>query len=45
MEGQGRPIWIMVTLLLAMVVGITMYQIIQKTRSQETFEEMIDRQR
>ena len=41
MKAQGRPIWIMVTLLLAMVVGITMYQILQKTRSQQTFEEMI----
>ena len=42
MRGQeSRPIWIMVTLLLAMVVGITMYQIIQKTRAQQSFEEMI----
>ena len=41
MKGQGRPIWIMVTLLLAMVVGITMYQIIQKTQSQKTFEDMM----
>ncbi len=42
MKGQGRPIWIMVTLLLAMVVGITMYQILQKTQSQKTFDQMMN---
>ena len=41
MRGQGRPIWIMVTLLLAMVVGITMYQILQKTRAQQTLDELL----
>jgi len=41
MRGQERPIWIMVVFLLALVVGITMYQILQKTRSRQTFEEML----
>ena len=38
MKGQeSRPIWIVVTLLLALVVGITMYQLMAKTNAQETF--------
>ena len=41
MRAQGRPIWIMVTLLLAMVVGVTMYQIVQKTKARKTFDEML----
>lgn len=40
MKGQGRPIWILVTLLLALVVGVSMYQLIGKTQSQQTFDEM-----
>ncbi len=43
MKGQGRPIWILVTLLLALVVGVSMYQLIGKTESQKTFDEMFQR--
>ncbi len=40
MRGQaGRPIWIMITLLLALLVGIMMYQLLQKTRATKTFED------
>lgn len=41
MKGQGRPIWILVTLLLALVVGVSMYQLIGKTESQKTFDDML----
>ncbi|MBR9682018.1 MAG: hypothetical protein GOV00_04465 [Candidatus Altiarchaeota archaeon] len=38
MKGQeGKPIWIVVTLLLALVVGISMYQLMNQTNAQETF--------
>ena len=40
MKGDaGSPIWIVVTLLLALVVGITMYQLLQKTSAQKTFDD------
>jgi hypothetical protein len=37
----GSPIWIVVTLLLALVVGITMYQLLQKTSAQRTFDDWL----
>jgi len=43
MKGQGRPIWILVTLLLALVVGVSMYQLIGRTQSQTTFDDMFQR--
>lgn len=40
MKGDaGSPIWIVVTLLLALVVGITMYQLLRKTSADRTFED------
>jgi hypothetical protein len=40
MKGDaGSPIWIVVTLLLALVVGITMYQLLRKTSADKTFED------
>ncbi|MBR9689988.1 MAG: hypothetical protein GOV01_03780 [Candidatus Altiarchaeota archaeon] len=40
MKGDtGSPIWIVVTLLLALVVGITMYQLLQKTSANKTFDD------
>ena len=40
MKGDaGSPIWIVVTLLLALVVGITMYQLLQKTQANKTFDD------
>ena len=42
MKGQeSRPIWIVVTLLLALVVGITMYQLMAKTNAQKTFDDWL----
>lgn len=42
MKGDaGSPIWIVVTLLLALVVGITMYQLLQKTSAQRTFDDWL----
>ncbi len=42
MKGDtGSPIWIVVTLLLALVVGITMYQLLQKTSAQKTFDDWL----
>ena len=38
MKGQeGQPIWLIVTLLLALVVGISMYQLMDQTSAQDTF--------
>ncbi len=43
MKGDaGSPIWIVVTLLLALVVGITMYQLLQKTSADKTFGNWMD---
>jgi hypothetical protein len=40
MKGDaGSPIWIVVTLLLALVVGITMYQLLRKTSADRTFDD------
>ncbi len=42
MKGDaGSPIWIVVTLLLALVVGITMYQLLRKTSAQRTFDDWL----
>ena len=42
MKGDaGSPIWIVVTLLLALVVGITMYQLLQKTQANKTFDDWL----
>ena len=42
MKGDaGSPIWIVVTLLLALVVGITMYQLLNKTSAQKTFDDWL----
>lgn len=42
MKGSaGSPIWIVVTLLLALVVGITMYQLLRSTNANKTFDDWI----
>ena len=42
MKGDaGSPIWIVVTLLLALVVGITMYQLLRKTSANKTFDDWL----
>lgn len=42
MKGDaGSPIWIVVTLLLALVVGITMYQLLQQTQANKTFDDWL----
>jgi len=38
---ESKPIWIVVTLLLALVVGITMYQLLAKTNAQKTFDDWL----
>ena len=42
MKGEGgQPIWIVITLLLALVVGITMYQLLSKTQATQTFDDWL----
>ncbi len=41
MRGQaGRPIWIVITLVLALIVGLTMYKMLQKTSPEESIGKM-----
>ena len=39
-KGAEQPIWLMVAMLLALVIGISMYQLISKTQSASTFDDM-----
>jgi hypothetical protein len=41
MRAQGKPIWILVTLLLALVVAVTMYGLVAQTGSNKTFDQMM----
>lgn len=41
-KGSEQPIWILVAILLALIVGVLMYQFIQKGQQASTFNKMLE---
>lgn len=41
-KGAEQPIWILVAILLALIVGVIMYQFLQKGQQTSTFDDMLE---